>query len=91
MYFMLNGEYPFSGESIPDDIKQKCDKEGGFDYKSLVEQSKNANLKSATHEVCDFFRKVFTMDPEKRISDRDIKIFAQVSKYFSEQTLSFIN
>lgn len=32
-YYMLNGEYPFKGY---EDIKRKCEKEGGFDYKSEV-------------------------------------------------------
>jgi hypothetical protein len=60
-YFMLNAEYPFMGEDIQGVISKKC--EGGFNYKAQVEQSKNKNVKTATQEVCDFFNKVFVIDP----------------------------
>lgn len=88
-FFMLNGEYPFGGgEGVQGEIAKRC--EGGYDYQKEVEKTKNRNGKTATQEVCDFFRKVFTIDVDKRISEKDVKVFAQISKYFSEQTLSSI-
>lgn len=55
-YYMLNGEYPFEDR---EDVKKKCGKEGGFDYRVEVEKSKYRNLGAITPQVCEFFKRVF--------------------------------
>lgn len=63
LFYMLTGKYPFGGDKrgLLADIESKC---RSFHYE------KYAN--NGTPELDDLFEKVFTLDPQKRLSVEEI-------------------
>ena len=74
-YFMLFAEYPFKGKHFFDlghdmkaEIQRKC--LPAFSLQATV--SKRDKLKEIGSHVEDFFKKIFVIDPKKRIRCSEI-------------------
>ena len=76
-YFMLFAEYPFKGHDMKAEINRRC----SHPYFSLqATVIKKEKLKEVTPEVEDFFRKIFVVDPKKRMQFSDLKDHPLISE-----------
>lgn len=65
MFFMLFGECPFRSLNKEAEIEKKCLK--GFDLRREVGNKQYWLEEEAFAGLCDFFRRVFVIDPNKRM------------------------
>ena len=68
LYFMLFAEYPFRGHDMKLEMEKRCNPT--FELKAVI--SKKEKIKDMNENVEDFFRKIFVLNPKKRMNFCDI-------------------
>jgi cell cycle serine/threonine-protein kinase CDC5/MSD2 len=70
IYFMLFGEQPFRSMNKENEIEKKCYK--GFDLRKEIGTKKHGLDEESIGYLADFFRRVFVIEPTKRMGLNDM-------------------
>lgn len=83
IFFMLFGECPFRSLNKEAEIERKCLK--GFDLRKEVGNKQYWLDEEAFANLCDFFRRVFVIDPNKRMGFSEMVSHPIFTKEFSSK------
>lgn len=99
--FILNRSYPFSIDPYYTEINPYLDglnelgewikkQANNFSYKEYVTNTKYGKIENCTEEMEDLFRKIFQLDPSKRLTFIEIREHPVFQGYFQNDKYSEI-